>query len=86
MVLSLALFSVGIKYIRLLDKIIVIVFGTVGMVAVHLETFPADFHNLLTSFIRSPIQRITGTAIEFPSALYLGPSGHLSAGFLRYGI
>src|SRR6056300_1311790 len=28
--------------------------------------------------IRSPIHLITGTAILFPSALYLGPSGHLS--------
>jgi hypothetical protein len=25
--------------------------------------------------MRSPIQRMTGTAIELPKALYLGPSG-----------
>ena len=34
--------------------------------------------------IRSPIQRITGTAMLLPSALYLGPSG--DSGFLRQGI
>nr|DAO73053.1 MAG TPA: hypothetical protein [Caudoviricetes sp.] len=33
------------------------------------------------SLIRCPIQRITGTAILFPIALYLGASGHCSAGF-----
>src|SRR5699024_9258694 len=32
------------------------------------------------------IQRITGTAIELPSALYLCPSGQSLAGWLRQGI
>jgi hypothetical protein len=31
----------------------------------------------LALVIRSPIHRMHGTAIEFPSALYLGPSGQL---------
>jgi hypothetical protein len=34
-----------------------------------------------TAAIRSPIQRMTGTAIELPSALYRGPS---AAGLPRY--
>jgi hypothetical protein len=33
---------------------------------------------LSTAAMRSPIQRMTGTAIELPSALYRGPS---AAGF-----
>ncbi|EEP69298.1 hypothetical protein GCWU000324_01211 [Kingella oralis ATCC 51147] len=37
------------------------------------------------SLIRCPIQRITGTAILFPIALYLGASGHCSALFPRHG-
>src|SRR6056300_1672877 len=36
--------------------------------------------------ILSPIHFITGTAIELPIALYLGPSGHLSAVFPLNGI
>ena len=39
-----------------------------------------------TSLILSPIQRITGTAIEFPKALYLGPSGQSSADLFLQGI
>ena len=42
-----------------------------------------DGHSLSTIWILRPIQAITGTAMEFPSALYLGPSGH---SFLPYGI
>ena len=30
-------------------------------------------------WMRLPIQRMTGTAIELPIALYLGPSGHSPA-------
>jgi hypothetical protein len=33
-----------------------------------------------TIWMRLPIQRMTGTAIELPMALYLGPSGHSPAG------
>lgn len=42
--------------------------------------------NFSTSLILSPIQRITGTAIEFPKALYLGPSGQSSADLFLQGI
>ena len=38
-------------------------------------------YNLSTIFIRSPIHRMTGTAIELPNARYRGPS---AAGFFRY--
>ena len=38
-----------------------------------------------TICMRSPIQRITGTAIELPIALYRGVSGHSSAGLPWYG-
>lgn len=41
----------------------------------HVKTF---FH--LAASMRCPIQRIQGTAIELPSALYRGPS---AAGLLR---
>ena len=36
--------------------------------------------------IRFPIQRMTGTAMLLPSALYRGPSGHWSADFFFHGI
>jgi hypothetical protein len=38
------------------------------------------------AWMRLPIQDITGTAMEFPSPRYLGPSGHLSSGFPRQGM
>jgi hypothetical protein len=48
------------------------------------------FHRLsnirLTCSMRSPIQRTLLTHQELPSALYRGPSGHWSAGFLRQGM
>ena len=36
--------------------------------------------------MRSPIQRITGTAMELPIARYLGASGHSDAAFPRHGM
>jgi len=48
--------------------------------------FRACDHSASTMLIRSPIQRMTGTAIELPMLLYRGPSGQLSAGLLRHGI
>ena len=48
--------------------------------------FRACDHSASTILIRSPIHRITGTAIELPIALYRGPSGQLSASLLRQGI
>ena len=50
----------------------------VALVAVHVRRS--------TFCTRSRIQPMTGTAIELPSALYLGPSGQLSAVLLRHGI
>lgn len=39
-----------------------------------------------TAAILSPIHAMQLQAIEFPSALYRGPSGHWSAGLPRHGI
>lgn len=40
----------------------------------------------LMALMRSPIHLAQGTAQELPSALYLLPSGHSSAGFPRHGM
>ena len=40
----------------------------------------------LICLMRSPIQRMTGTAIELPQAAYLSPSGQSSSGLPRQGI
>lgn len=40
---------------------------------------------MLAASILSNIHFMTGTAIELPIALYLGPSGQSSAGLPRYG-
>ena len=43
-----------------------------------------DAHGIPSTIaIRFPIHAMTGTAIEFPSALYRGPSGQSPAGLLR---
>lgn len=63
---------------HILDLGDVALFGG-GELVVHADTSTANW-------MRSPIQRTFGTAQLLPSALYLGPSGHSLAGFLRHGI